>query len=332
MTQGGPDDKALLAVVDRSGASEERLEIADLESVGVRTACDFPQSQSGRIILSGRVVPEMPQDVGLGLHEDHRDIEIVADSHGGCAQSGDEIDGPARFPQRHGGTCPAVDDKPVDETVMRLDAVRIRGHGQRGLGLTDRQNPLDVEVGQRGRRAVSQGVDDLREDRIAVPVAGVLQAAVPLRVGTDQALGRAITDGHRRRTALNAGELRRHPHPGVSAPDDLLAQIGVVGGRVLSAADVQPLHHQRAVEALGVGGRSRDHAGDELGVVDRLDVETAIGRQVGGGVPRRHPRHRVFTLVIPGAGQVGTGHRRHERQTGTPAEHRELGAHQTTFL
>ena len=70
--------------------------LADLEHVGVGGAGDLPQPEAVVVGLAGLEVAEQADDVGLGLHHDHRRAAVGADGGGVAAEDG----GDARRPRR----------------------------------------------------------------------------------------------------------------------------------------------------------------------------------------------------------------------------------------
>ena len=137
--QRGPHDVDLLALVDRVGQPEERLELPDLESVRVGAARDLPQPEQRRVRLPcGR--RQAAEEVVLGLHVHHRDVVSSRTGVGrrrtGSARSMPHPGGPSGIAERGA----AVDQEPVEERGLRVHAVDVRRERVRRLRLADRQH------------------------------------------------------------------------------------------------------------------------------------------------------------------------------------------------
>ena len=143
------DDVRLLAAVDRPRAAEELLELADQELVGVGGAGDLPEPEVRRVRLPRGQVAQPPGQVGLGLHQDHRHVEVVADRHRVVVAEVREVQRPARLAQRHRRAAAGVDQEAVEDPVERLHAVDVGGQRVRRLRLPHREPAGDVDVGQR---------------------------------------------------------------------------------------------------------------------------------------------------------------------------------------
>ncbi len=221
----------------------------------------------------------------------------------GCPPMGRRSRCPRRVAQRSRGPPAAVDQEPVVGVGERLDAVEVGGEGERRLRLADRQHPLDAEpvegigspverrAGPPGcrcrRRTRRRDGAGRRSARGRAPEALAQPGAAASAPG-----GR---DGHL--AALDADLLGRHAHPRVALAQQFVGEVGVVGGGVGAAADVEPLDHDGAVEVVGVGGPAHEHPGSVVGLLARLEVVGAVGGQLTGRRVRRgRARRRVLRL------------------------------------
>ncbi len=262
--ESGPQHESLLAPVHRCGATEPRLAVADLLLVGVRGAGHLPQPQVVVVGLAGRVVAEDPQHVGLGLDQQRRHVGVGPDGRGLTDEAGDHVDPDAGLTERWGGAATAVDEEAVELVRQRLHPVDVRREHERGLRLTHREEPIRRETLQRIEGAgLSQRLGDLGVHVVREGVAGMVERRVARRIDVLDPLAGAARlggrDGHRDGTALDADLLGRDPDPHLTAAQDLVRQVGVLGRSVDTAADVQPLDHDRAVEVRGLGRTAHHH-------------------------------------------------------------------------
>ena len=175
----------------------------------------------------------------------------------------------------------------------------------RGLRLPHREQALDLEALERTETVRgAQPAAHLAEQVVAERVTGVAQPGVALEVaapepGTDEA-----ADGDHPRATLDAGVLGGHPGPGMAAPDQLVGEVGVVGRRVLAAADVEPLDHHGAAERRRVGGTPDHDTGDVARGGIRTQLEPAVGGEPVRAEGRGGPGGDVLALDVAGGGEV----------------------------
>lgn len=132
MPQRRSQNEPLLAPVDRVGAAEELLEVTDLVEIGVCRARHLPDPESIRIGLPHGVIAEVGQDVGLGLDNEHRCVEIGADRGGLAPEDARHVDPRTDLTGGQPGGRAAVDEVPVERCPVRTDGVDVgrQGHGR----------------------------------------------------------------------------------------------------------------------------------------------------------------------------------------------------------
>src|SRR5262249_32248530 len=108
-----------------------------------------------------------------------------------------------------------------------------------------------------------------------------------------------------RRTALDTDALRRDSHPGVALPDQLRVSETPTGPRIDTAADVEPLDDDRAVELLPARRPVDDDPRLVGGRVGRRGAPLAVGAEwTAARVGVRRAGHEKLFLHVADGGEI----------------------------
>ena len=261
----------------------------------------LPQPERVAVVLTGAVRPEHARDVGLRLHVHHRRVDVGAEDARRAAERTGDVGGLARPDDRQPDSGAAVDEEAVERLRERLHAVVVRGHGERRLGLAGGDDALRLQPVQ--PVAGAHRPRDLGVDVEGEAVAGVLERAVPDWVDRLQALPRILrprqVDRDGDRSTLDADDLGGHPHPDVTAADELLVRRRPLRVGVDAPAHVHPLDDGGPAELRRVLGPAYQHPRG----VGRGLVLGELPAAVGGalallGVRRGFARGLVLVLHV----------------------------------
>ena len=290
-------DFVLRAVVGGRGAAENVACPPQLIGVGVCGARHLPGSDTGRVRLPRRCVAELG-NVGLRLEHEDRDRQIGADP---------DIIGHALRPQevpiqRSSRTKPAVDEDAVEGVRPWLDGIGERRQVGGRLRLADGDEVLGLQASERRLVRGSERPPDLVEHVQCVLIAGMVERAVPCRLGRDEAT--AAGAGSRRNTderlpAVDGKALRRHTDPGVPGALQEGIQVLPIGGG-LTRSHVHPFDDDGPVEPRRI--RRPAHQDPRLvgGRRGRGDRPVPVAREGRGG--ERDGRSRREELLFDVAG------------------------------
>ena len=319
MAQRGPQHEPLGPVVDGHAAVDHRREGPEGAGVGVGGAGDLPQADEVGVVLAGLGVAQHGQQVGLGLHDHHRDVEVGADPLGGAGDGPSAGDARARLAEREPRATAAVHEEAVVDPGVGVDAVDVGGEGEGRLRLADGQDLLDPQPAERSRRPDPQGGADLAVDVVGEGVAGVLERAVALGVVALEprsGVTCAFTGVDGDRAALHPDALGRHPDPRHAGAHQLGGEERPVGVGVEPAAHVEPLDHDRAREGGGFGRSPHDHAGPvrrggawselEAAVLAHLAVVDERAGHALGDELDLHPSDVGHVGAVGGGGEEGS--------------------------
>ena len=304
--QPRPQHEHLLAGVDRAMTVDELRELPQLIQVRVRLTRDLPRDDPLRIRLARRQRPDRAAEVPLRLHEQHRNAHVLAQPHRAHAERRPDVRAPTTVVERQEARAATVEEEGVEHPDAGVHPVDVGGQRERRLRLAHRDHRRRPQITERARGCrsgprIARVAADLRDDAVGVRVPRVVQVAVT--PGPRGAQPRRLpAHPHRGVTALHRDELRGHPHPHVPGAQDLLREVREIGGRVLAAADVEPLHQHHAAERGRVGRAAHEHAGGVRRGVGVGELEASVlrrgGRIIGGG----HAGHRPLGLDEPGRG------------------------------
>jgi hypothetical protein len=187
----------------------------------------------------------------------------------------------------------------------RLDRIGEGRQVVRRLGFTDRHNVRGREPAQRRAPIAPQGIADLGEHVQGVLVSRVVERSVAGRLVLDQPAGRGPLHGAENGPApVHAEGLGRDRHVGIAVLHQVGVEVGPVGRR-LTARDVHPFDHDRAVEIGRIRRAPHQNPGSVTRLRRRSNRPPAVARLRRGleGVGR--PGGEVFLLLVAVGGQTG---------------------------
>lgn len=117
--QRRPQHETLLAAVHRIGAAQVLLERTHLMQVGVRRTGHLPRADQIRIRLAGTVVAEVGEQIGFGLHREHRHPHTRVDRCRRTPEGVGDIDTRTHRTQREAGERAGMDQETVEHAVRR---------------------------------------------------------------------------------------------------------------------------------------------------------------------------------------------------------------------